>query len=105
MHVHVVIGRDASKAGRGVSGVTPEEGGDLLACCFCKACFHNTPACLAGADISQPLAAASHFTWAAQVVVKMAQLHRLTRLLLSVALWAPVAAHRTAHIAYTAAWS
>ena len=39
-------------------------GGELLACCFCTALFHNSEACLPQATLSTALAASACFPWA-----------------------------------------
>ena len=39
-------------------------GGELLACSFCSAVYHNTEACLGDAKVSEALAESPSFPWA-----------------------------------------
>ena len=47
-----------------------KQGGELLACCFCTALYHNTEACLPQATLSSALAASACFTWACPACFK-----------------------------------
>ena len=40
-----------------------KEGGELLACCFCTAHYHNCEECLPQATLSRALAASACFLW------------------------------------------
>ena len=46
------------------------QGGELLACCFCTALYHNTEACLPHATLSSDLAASACFPWACPTCFK-----------------------------------
>jgi len=41
-----------------------KKGGELLACCFCTALFHNSEECLPQATLCSTLAASACFPWA-----------------------------------------
>lgn len=43
---------------------TCKQGGELLACSFCAANFHNTDACLGAAKLDDALASSASFLWA-----------------------------------------
>mmetsp|Transcript_57363 Transcript_57363/g.94858 ORF Transcript_57363/g.94858 Transcript_57363/m.94858 type:complete len:110 (+) Transcript_57363:98-427(+) len=47
-----------------------KQGGELLACCFCAALFHNTEECLPQATLSNTLAASPCFPWACPACFK-----------------------------------
>ena len=47
-----------------------KQGGELLACCFCTALYHNSEACLPQATLSSALAASACFPWACPACFK-----------------------------------
>jgi len=47
-----------------------KQGGQLLACCFCTALYHNAEACLPQATLSSALAASACFPWACPACFK-----------------------------------
>ena len=47
-----------------------KNGGELLACCFCAALYHNSKACLPHATLSSALAASVCFPWACPACFK-----------------------------------
>ena len=49
---------------------TCKKGGELLACCFCAALYHNCEVCLPQATLSSTLAASACFTWACPACFK-----------------------------------
>ena len=49
-----------------------KEGGELLACSFCTAVYHNTDACLGEAKLDESLAKSASFPWACPACWKKA---------------------------------
>ena len=49
-----------------------KEGGELLACSFCTAVYHNTDACLGEAKLDESLAKSASFLWACPACWKKA---------------------------------
>ena len=47
-----------------------KQGGELLACSFCTAVYHNSDACLGEAKLSSELAASACFPWACPACFK-----------------------------------
>ena len=49
---------------------TCRQGGELLACSFCTAVYHNSEACAGPCAVAAPLAAAPSFPWACAACLK-----------------------------------